>query len=996
MAVRLLMTGSVEEQWRDVAGPWLRGRQAWLDPRPTVVLTPSRAQGFYLRSRLVETKTPALGLRFWTPSDARKFLLEQRASDTRAITKTDLRLFTRMVAGRLLENQDAPDRSSLTSVLQDPEAFLRAFDLMLGAGWNPARDGADYGRALATELESELNRAQVAPQAGIHRLLRETTYGLPRPIVAALVLGFNASHWPLWDLLQAFCHACTDTVVALDSPRRFGESLDRLWVGSWENFAEAAYDFPESLAEEESTGPLQGLAASYEEGKVLEAPVSNIHFLATPDLTTQSRAIVLQTLDYLKDPDCTRLGIVFPEANALALAVSDQLRALGLPLNDGPGAFQNGLFETRHWQTWLALQEEPTVRTLVHWLRACEAGGIPSGLISVPAARAAHLLEWALNQSLIDNLDFLAVQMEKGGGDEKIVADFLRTRIALPDESTFAGYLAATREALRRLKWKDLLAELPESAPTWLPPDAPVSRFSFLAWLRETADSRERVRRNGNHFYGKIHLLLYGQLAGQSWSHLILTGLNEGVWPRLYESGAFGSRYELAALNDQVRVLNHRGVTQGRQGEGHETVIPGHGHCLLPLERHDLSLRDLCAALESTSHAVCLTALTAGGGRNLLPSDFFNHAWQAKTGNILDEVTFRDLAQKTVKRCEEHEHFFVSEKADSSQDLAAPRRAYLARRDPLAPFGPYEFAYATPPEAPIQLPCKKWENALSHPDTTWLAEIVGVSPWPEGDLNWPQAIGTWVHRWLKKALQEPSPETLLPRLREAADLELEAMRARARSRNIEPYPWWIYVWGEARSKALGLGRALAPELADKSAFSEISLPPDLLVALPLGTVDDFALSGKIDVLLVEPRTATIDPRCLNLTGHACWVIDFKTGSAKKMTVKDIEKGRSLQIVLYGLAVQALGATSTSLTLLTFDEPLSRHLTVDDLRPVTGVFRSLDMIHRRGIFGQAPSGNSEYAYQPDLPLTTRAVPPDILAAKWALVHEIPAPAPEEDA
>src|SRR5476649_2040130 len=98
MAVRLLLTGSVEEQWRDVAGPWFDTLKPWLDPRPTVVLTPSRAHGFYLRSRLVEKRMPALGLRFWTPSDARKFLLGEQGGDVQAVTQSDLRLLTRLAA----------------------------------------------------------------------------------------------------------------------------------------------------------------------------------------------------------------------------------------------------------------------------------------------------------------------------------------------------------------------------------------------------------------------------------------------------------------------------------------------------------------------------------------------------------------------------------------------------------------------------------------------------------------------------------------------------------------------------------------------------------------------------------------------------------------------------------------------------------------------------------------------------------------------------------
>src|SRR5258706_381118 len=68
--------------------------------------------------------------------------------------------------------------------------------------------------------------------------------------------------------------------------------------------------------------------------------------------------------------------------------------------------------------------------------------------------------------------------------------------------------------------------------PAWLlRTSEKISRRIFLGWLKESTDSRERVRdADSNHFYGKVHLLIYAQMTGQTWSHLILTGLNEGVW----------------------------------------------------------------------------------------------------------------------------------------------------------------------------------------------------------------------------------------------------------------------------------------------------------------------------------------------------------------------------------------------------------------------------------------------------------------------------------
>src|SRR5271156_3309182 len=102
-ATRFYFTASVEEQWRALAGPWLREQAgvAWKNRKPTVVLTPTRAESFYLRSRLVGEGVSFLGLRFWTPSDARKFLLAETSPEIGAATQAELRLVARVCAEKL-------------------------------------------------------------------------------------------------------------------------------------------------------------------------------------------------------------------------------------------------------------------------------------------------------------------------------------------------------------------------------------------------------------------------------------------------------------------------------------------------------------------------------------------------------------------------------------------------------------------------------------------------------------------------------------------------------------------------------------------------------------------------------------------------------------------------------------------------------------------------------------------------------------------------------
>jgi exonuclease V gamma subunit len=110
---------------------------------------------------------------------------------------------------------------------------------------------------------------------------------------------------------------------------------------------------------------------------------------------------------------------------------------------------------------------------------------------------------------------------------------------------------------------------------------------------------------------------------------------------------------------------------------------------------------------------------------------------------VLDETAFPALAKRTADWCESHSGLLHSTAYDlaASDDIFQTRVAFETRRQASQPFGRYEFAFAEPPAQPVQLPCKEWERAWSHPASVWLQRIVGVSAWPKGELAWARAVG---------------------------------------------------------------------------------------------------------------------------------------------------------------------------------------------------------------------------------------------------------------
>ena len=116
-----------------------------------------------------------------------------------------------------------------------------------------------------------------------------------------------------------------------------------------------------------------------------------------------------------------------------------------------------------------------------------------------------------------------------------------------------------------------------------------------------------------------------------------------------------------------------------------------------------------------------------------------------------------------------------------------------------------------------------------------------------------------------------------------------------------------------------------------------------------------------------------------------WVIDFKTGSDSSLTDRRLQKGQGLQIALYGLGLRALGAEAVTLSVLTPGAELKRQLADEKVLAMQEPFRTIDAIHRTGVFGQSPAEDREHGFAPDYPMTTRAVAHDVLQAKWAIEH-----------
>jgi hypothetical protein len=963
-----------EQHWLSTIEPWFvtACRESWRSTLPTVALVPSRAHGYFLRSLLLKHDLSFAGIYFWTPADARSFLTTELGSSPRVATRENLHLLVCAAA------EAHPNEPAATAVALGPDNFLSVIDSIEAAGWD---------LITLPLLQSVAQKfRQLVADAGLQTLgqsdecLLRTAHQHSPLINSLLVYGFSAAHWPLWKILRATCRAAAEATICLNQPSaRFAE-IDAAWVGSWEETLGTA----EQAALADGDAPFAQLAEAVEAGVVAKES-HRVCFHVGANTSEQSQSIVAQTLSWLADARCDRLGIVFPSYGALSREVAALLEARGIPHNDGLGHMRPGVFETEAWQAWLALQENPRVGTLVRFVRAA-----PGKLVApLHADEIEDALRKAFDQILINDLAVLAALVDRDE-TKKAIAGFVKSIELLPDSASLAQFNEAARRIFEKLGWKTQADEIARQSTQLRDFAAPISRRAYLRWLGEIIDSFQRVRdENGGHPYAKVHLVSYDQAQGQRWSHLIFTSLNEGVWPaRPVESGYLSER-QIDELNARIIAHNKRITRQGSQGEGHITVAEGKAVCLGPRQQRWLRQRQLIELIESTELGLCATAGLMDENdpaRRLKPGDFFNRLFFADRGAAVSDREM-DKLQAQTRRWIEASRVLPAE-SEGETEIAPMLRAFKARRDQTQPFGEFEFALKTPPAEPVTIYCSEWDRVVRAPAAIWMKSFAGVEPpiYEEFTEPWIRTIGTWVHDWLARISTAPGSNTLTS-FPAPADF-FSAVRKSANTTRVEVEElvaklgrtlpaWWFSVWSQAAFFSGNLARAAGAIENWPQVASEYQLSSPVEVVLENGGT--LRVHGRIDLLLAG------DSNTGGFAGRTLWVVDYKTGGNKVMSKNELEHGHGFQLALYALALGQLGASQVAMSVVKPHEIPGPQLYLENLDTFTRAWEEVCRMQDSGIFGANGDMRGEFGGGAVYPLATLEIDADVLAEKWEKTH-----------
>jgi hypothetical protein len=954
-------------------------------------VAPTRGLAIALKNRALKEGMSLLGIHFWLPGELREALILALGLDVEVPDRNALTLLTAAMAeGVEINAADESARQVAEPIARSPNAFLRAYDQLDQAGWDPLEHLPGMLRDLAKMFADRIDEAGFQRLAQTDRELKRMAGSMPPALAQLLVVGFDGAHWPLFPLLSGAVRSSGEGDVVFTEPRDEARTLDSLWISSWEQeFAAVSHvssgDRPRPMSD---VLLLPDTKAEIERRS--EVPAACIDFLVSETATDLARVIADRVLQALVECDSPHIAVVFPCASALSRLVSLRLAEVGVQHNDALGHPLADAAEDAAWSAWLRVQDDRRATPFQRFIEECPTVPELSMLGSSVVARRVHK---ELGDLLIDDLHVLAESMLGRSWDRLAIsiAEGLRGLVWLPERADIAEMYALTMRAFAQLKWETRAIDLRRAVAGWigrLP--GSISRIFWLQWIAEVLAFSERQReRAGRHPYARVHLIALGDAAPLEWSHVILGGLNEGAWPLSPDDEGWLTEPQIAALNARARTLNADAVEQGRHGEGHDAIRPGHTWCVTGGDARTILQRQFFNLMENASAGVTATATMRSPEepeRISPPGELFARLYFCARGRAISPAIMEALREET-DRWHVSGGLWPQPKVDVSE-VKETRHAWNARRKEGRPFGEYEFALKTAPSPPISLAATKWEDALASPAQVFLNVLLNVSEPEEVDPDLTaRAIGIWAHRWLAKMggasrgegfRQLPGAMDLEKIVRSSAAADRDAMeKLLARCGRTVP-DWWSAIWEDALATAIALVRKIPAGAEWTHCATEFRLGA-MSVTFPNGA--ELRLSGQIDLLLAQGISTTA-----RIPHGVVWIVDYKTSDPKPLSVEKIAMGDGLQLGLYGLAARALGATTVHMSRIGRSLDLTvPQLTGNDLNGLESLWEALIAMQETGRFGMRGVLRSPYGARVTYPLATLGIDESILESKWTLTH-----------
>lgn len=934
--VELHLVRHADAAWTQLVRPWLTAAGGGRLQR-SHVLVPTRGQAHALKQRCLAENVPLLGVEFLTPGLARKKWLSLSRTELApaggasppaarpALGRELLLLGLRALIDRKLATLPPEDasRGFWRSLQSDPSRALEDFDEMIRAGFAARDFSAAPLREVFDGLESWVDQlgGALAPVQNEAAALQPPPPETPAAAQRLLVYGFTAEAWREFFGLAAFVRRCREIVVVLPEPEFHGQrALDERWIEIWRTFLgiePSVLDAPE----------------------VKPAPARVI----VGETRGEEMALVAEEIVRLLDAGAENIAVIFPRADAAHLRLVRLLGERGIAFADLLETAAPPPLEVQAQRALLAFYRDggrlEELLTLWPLLRAL--GHVKASPGEVRAA-GERLFDECHSHTLTACAERLLADRSEAFREVGRLASRLPS---WPAELTLADALA---------RFASLGAQfLLPPPPGWSALEAFAEKEKSLLPARLVLDTLElflpaqapAAGAPGRNVFARVTLTTRRRAESVSWSHVIFTESNAGVWPARREPSPWltdeartalnaRGRFSLGLFTSEDRMALERQAAAALMREAREEVI-------FSAARHDETDPELPLA---PNRFVERVLLPAAGAESL------ETAW-AQCGQ-------RPSAGPPVPAEE------------------GWRKIHERRRNPAAPFDEFFFCGAAEKIRPASLPARLIERGVADPAELWFEAVLGVGPvdWRPLARAREKSLGLLAHRLIAAALRaDATAGETFGRLPPQAEAREHLGRALAELRARWPQDRY---WDSFHAELEGITVALLAQVfalrGGGYAATEWPLPRGK-VRVPAGGAS-LPVHGRIDLVLLdrpEWRGAQVE------------IIDFKTGGDDRLSLQRMaEHGDSLQLGIYLAAAAALGAAGGRVWMLKPDGTRSSLIMAELPRALA----RLGQIARHlatGRYGALTQDRTEFVAGRPWPLACAPIGQEVLAAKFAV-------------
>jgi len=959
-AVRLVSYTRFEDFWDGALLEWSGqvGKTAWAASKPTVILSPDTPRSGFIREQMVRRSNGLLGIAFWNPGQLRRYLFEKQFPENGIATQEDLVLLMRMVI------EESVNQPLWKPLGDDPKRFLAGWDSIIAANADRNLIFPEW-RALAKAFEAKLEAAGLSSvQQADWSLHAQGNQG--NLLLGNLVIwGIGPAHARLYPLLQAAAAAAESVLWGIPVCDR---ESGILWQGSLEQRygpAEPLISFAEEpfrpLVDAAEFG---GTASTLEDGSVEVA--------IAPNRFGEVEGIVDAVERAYRTTENSRIGIVLPVNSYLSREVVRRLIEKELPTHDAFGHFPITPDRQRLFTTWLDYQRRPATETAHRLLRDLESLQMVD---EATVGRIEKAWENARINTLNDTIEILLawMQSESDRNNGAAIKWSQEWRI-LPESASMDVYLEWVGQPLERF---GLAHELEAVRGGWVNRARALSvlkRDVFIEWLGETLSVPGKHRDpKARDVFSPIQVISYDQVGGQFWTHLLLGGLNEGLVPGVIRENPF-----LYLDASERHFKTYRKV--GNQGEGHVTLDDQVGFLLDEREQRALMWRTLLDAIQETGEGIRISATLSNDHSSrdaVVLSEYFLRIARAmpEEWDLPRLEASGDQGMDSIKQTVEQQGIAQREGIPLPEQAAY---SHQERWNVNKPFDEYTFGLRKG-NKPLELAARQWESLLKHPAAVWLTAIARVEKVERFQElpSIPLSKGILVHQFLAKGTTTQfevlsEPQQLVAAVTQAALVFTQRLEVTYRSTGKAVSDRLVEHGAIIRRLVQRLAEAVAARSFIGEMARELKIPAGSVIQTRNGPLQ---MRGRPDLMLKEKPGDSMNR----------WVIDYKTGADKPLTLKRVEAGDNLQLILYAQFFADMWNQPVSVCLLSPGMEMEEQVRVEPNGDVSGWLDLLAEMGNSGQLGYAQDSNQEYGYAPDYPMAFLKPPSSVWKTRRALTY-----------